>query len=104
MKLKCPGCNQYAVKRGRADHWTCPECHAVIEEPTAETCLAVMAGELEAESFQLGDTCADCRHYRCPVKAPDAEEQDMKAEMNSMFGGDEEAEEAFGEGYDPDKD
>ena len=37
MKLKCPECNIEAVKSGRAINWTCPECHAVIEELTQET-------------------------------------------------------------------
>ena len=104
MQLKCPECNVEAVKRGRAAHWTCPECHAVIEEPTQETCLAVLAGEIDAEEFNSGDMCADCRQYRCPVKPVDAEEKDMQDELSSMFADDEEALQAFEEGHDPDKD
>ena len=104
MRLKCPACNVEAVKRGRADHWTCPECHAVIEEPSQETCLAILAGEIDAEEFNSGDMCADCRQYRCPVKPVDAEEKDMRDELSSMFGDDEEALQAFEEGYDPEKD
>ena len=104
MKLKCPECNVEAAKRGRAEHWICPECHEVIEKPTQETCLAVLAGEIDVEDFHSGSMCADCRQYRCPVKPVDAEEQDMRAELRSMFGDDDEALHAFEEGYDPDKD
>ena len=103
MKLHCPACNVEAVKQGRAVQWTCPECHAVIEEPTQETCLAVLAGEMEAEDFNLGDVCVDCRQYRCPVKPVDAEEKDMQDELRSMFGDEEEALQAFEEGSAPDK-
>lgn len=102
--MKCPECNNEAIKRGRANHWTCPECHAVIQEPTAETCRAVLAGDLIAEGFVLGDSCQDCMHFSCPVQAVDAEEKWMQDEMASMFGDDEEAQEAFEEGHAPDKD
>ena len=102
--MKCPECNNEAIKRGRANHWTCPECHAVIQEPTAETCRAVLAGDLIAEDFVLGDSCQDCMHFSCPVQAVDAEEKWMQDEMASMFGDDEDAQEAFEEGHAPDKD
>ena len=104
MKLKCPECNVYAAKEGRSICWTCPECHAVIQEPTAETCRAVLAGDLTAEDFVLGDSCQDCMHFSCPVQAVDAEEKWMQDEMASMFGDDEDAQEAFEEGHAPDKD
>ena len=104
MKLKCPGCNVYAAKKGRSICWTCPECHAVIQEPAADTCRAVLAGDFTAEDFVLGDSCQDCMHFSCPVQAVDAEEKWMQDEMASMFGDDEEAQEAFEEGHAPDKD
>ena len=104
MKLKCPTCNVEAVKRGRAGQWTCPECHAVIEVPTEKTCLAIQAGEIDAKELNSGDMCADCRQYRCPIKPVDAEVKDMQDELSSMFGGDEEALQAFEEGHVPDKD
>ena len=102
--MKCPKCNNEAIKRGVANHWTCPECHAVIQEPTAETCRAVLAGDLIALDFVLGDSCQDCMHFGFPVQAVDAEEKRMQGEMAAMYGNDEEAQAAFEEGHAPDKD
>ena len=31
MKLWCPACDRVVVKRGKAEHWTCPECDQIIE-------------------------------------------------------------------------
>ena len=104
MKLRCTACDQYAVKRGRADHWTCPECEQRVEVPTEETCQAVQAGEVIKEEFVVFDSCQDCMYFSCPAQPVDAEEKSVKDEMSSMFGDDEDAQAGFEEGWDPDKD
>ena len=100
---KCPQCDQYAEKRGRSDHWTCPECGQKVQVPTEETCQAVQSGEMAKDDFVVIDSCQDCMHFSCPVQPVDAEIKWMQDEMASMFGDDEEAQQAFEEGHDPDK-
>ena len=104
MRLKCPECSLYALKMEGSDHWTCPECGHRIEIQTEETCQAVRAGEMAKEEFVVIDSCQDCLHFKCPMQPVDAEEKWMQDEMASMFGDDEEAQEAFEEGHAPDKD
>lgn len=104
MRLKCPDCNVGAMKEDTALHWRCPECNQVIAEPTEETCQAVQAGEIAKDEFVVCDSCRDCMHFSCPVQPVDAEEKRMQDEVKAMFGGDEDARQAYEEGHASDKD
>jgi len=96
MKLKCSECDVYGVKNGKDKSWICPECHQEIEEPTEETCTAVLEGIISPKEFVLHDSCQDCTYFQCPMQAVGAYEQWQKDELGMMFS-DEEAQENFWE-------